>query len=47
MKWLEALTDIQRNVLIASIIVDGEITKCYPGTRRKNNNYREHNKKLI
>lgn len=42
MKMLEALSDVQRNVLIASIIADGEITKCYPGTRRKNNSYREH-----
>lgn len=42
MKRFEALTDIQRNVLIASILADGEITKCYPGTRRKNNSYREH-----
>lgn len=42
MKSFDALTDVQRNVLIASIIADGEITKCYPGTRRKNNSYREH-----
>lgn len=32
----------QVNILIASIIADGEITKTYPGSRRKNNSYREH-----
>lgn len=42
MKLLETLTDIQSNDLIASIIADGEITTCYPGTRRKNNRYRKH-----
>ncbi|WML46890.1 DNA endonuclease [Neobacillus sp. PS3-34] len=36
------LTDIQKNILIASIIADGEITKLYKNSRRKNNNYREH-----
>ncbi|AIE61351.1 LAGLIDADG DNA endonuclease [Bacillus methanolicus] len=30
------------NILIASIIADGEITKLCPGSRRKNNSYREH-----
>jgi len=36
------LTDIQQNVLIGSIIGDGEITKLYKGSRSKNNSYREH-----
>lgn len=36
------LTKIQINVLIASIMADGEITKLYPGSRRINNSYREH-----
>jgi hypothetical protein len=36
------LTPIQQNVLIASIIGDGEITKTYKNSRRKNNSYREH-----
>lgn len=36
------LSAIQQNVLIASIIGDGEITKLYEGSRRKNNSYREH-----
>lgn len=36
------LSPIQENILFASIIADGEITKCYPGSRRKNNSYREH-----
>ncbi|KWW20842.1 DNA endonuclease [Peribacillus simplex] len=36
------LTEIQRNVLYASIISDGEITKIYKNSRRKNNSYREH-----
>ncbi|WP_417898902.1 DNA endonuclease [Bacillus haimaensis] len=39
---LSDLTDIQVNVLLASIIGDGEITKIYKGSRRKNNSYREH-----
>lgn len=38
----EDLTDIQKNILCASIMADGEITKCYPGSRRRNNSYREH-----
>lgn len=42
MKELSKLSPIQRNILIASIIGDGEITKLYPGSRRKNNSYREH-----
>ncbi|MEK4014329.1 DNA endonuclease [Peribacillus sp. FSL M8-0224] len=36
------LTDIQKNILYASIISDGEITKIYKNSRRKNNSYREH-----
>ncbi|WP_245863998.1 hypothetical protein [Fredinandcohnia onubensis] len=36
------LTAIQQNVLIGSIIGDGEIVKLYKGTRSKNNSYREH-----
>ncbi|MBT2687161.1 DNA endonuclease [Bacillus sp. ISL-47] len=36
------LSPVQQNILFASIIADGEITKCYPGSRRKNNSYREH-----
>lgn len=36
------LSPIEQNVLIASILGDGEITKIYPGSRRKNNSYREH-----
>lgn len=36
------LTPIQQNVLAASILGDGEITKLYKGSRRKNNSYREH-----
>lgn len=36
------LSPIQENILFASIIADGEITKCYPSSRRKNNSYREH-----
>lgn len=36
------LSTIEQNVLIASILGDGEITKLYPGSRRRNNSYREH-----
>lgn len=36
------LTPIQQNILIASIIGDGEITKLYKNSRRKNHSYREH-----
>lgn len=39
---LNKLTLTQVNILIASIMADGEITKIYPGSRRKNNSYREH-----
>ncbi|MDN3439172.1 DNA endonuclease [Planococcus sp. APC 3900] len=39
---LHVLTSDEQNVLIASILGDGEITKRYPGSRRKNNSYREH-----
>ncbi|CEG25899.1 DNA endonuclease [Bacillus sp. B-jedd] len=36
------LNQVQINVLIASIIGDGELTKLYKGSRRKNSSYREH-----
>ncbi|MGG3450565.1 hypothetical protein [Domibacillus aminovorans] len=36
------LSAVQQNMLIASIMGDGEITKLYPGSRRINNSYREH-----
>ncbi|MGD6848912.1 DNA endonuclease [Rossellomorea aquimaris] len=36
------LSFIQRNLLIGSIMGDGEITKIYPNSRRKNHSYREH-----
>ncbi len=36
------LSLIQQNILVASILGDGEITKLYKGSRRKNNSYREH-----
>lgn len=39
---MQQLTEIERNILFASIIGDGEITKRYPGSRRRNNSYREH-----
>ncbi|MFJ7977662.1 DNA endonuclease [Peribacillus sp. NPDC096379] len=42
MNILYSLTDIQFNVLIASILGDGEITKIYKNSRRKNHSYREH-----
>lgn len=42
MKEFLKLSNIQKNILIASIISDGEITKLYPNSRRKNNSYREH-----
>ncbi|WP_204524679.1 DNA endonuclease [Litchfieldia alkalitelluris] len=42
MQYFEKLTDLQQNVLVASIIEDGEITNLYSGSRRKNNSYREH-----
>jgi hypothetical protein len=38
----EDLSDRQKNIICASVIADGEITKCYQGSRRKNNSYREH-----
>jgi hypothetical protein len=41
-KEFHSLTSIQQSALIASIIGDGEITKIYKGSRRKNNSYREH-----
>jgi hypothetical protein len=42
MKHFLKLNEIQRNLLIGSIIGDGEITKIYPNSRRKNHSYREH-----
>ncbi len=36
------LDEVQFNILVASIIGDGEITKIYPNSRRINNSYREH-----
>ncbi len=42
MSILYSLTDVQFNVLIASIIGDGEITKIYKNSRRRNHSYREH-----
>ncbi|KGI86078.1 LAGLIDADG DNA endonuclease [Exiguobacterium mexicanum] len=41
MDW-EGLSDEQVAILVASILGDGEITKCYPYDRRVNNSYREH-----
>ena len=41
MDW-GGLTDEQVAILLASILGDGEITKCYPYDRRINNSYREH-----
>lgn len=42
MLLLKKLSSQQQAILLASILGDGEITKCYPGSRRKNNSYREH-----
>lgn len=42
MNSFEDLTEFQQNILIASILGDGEITKIYKNSRRKNNSYREH-----
>lgn len=39
---LYQLSLIQQNVLIASIMGDGEITKIHKNSRRKNNSYRKH-----
>ncbi|SHP79102.1 Uncharacterised protein [Mycobacteroides abscessus subsp. abscessus] len=36
------LSKEKRCVLLASIIADGEITKIYKNSRRKNNSYIEH-----
>lgn len=41
MDW-EGLSEEQVAILVASILGDGEITKCYPYDRRVNNTYREH-----
>ncbi|RSD25197.1 DNA endonuclease [Mesobacillus subterraneus] len=40
--FFEDLSDEQRNIVAASIIADGEITKLYKNSRRRNNSYREH-----
>jgi len=42
MLLLNKLSASQQAILLASILGDGEITKCYSGSRRKNNSYREH-----
>lgn len=42
MKHFMQLSSIQKSVLVASIIADGEITKIYKNSRRKNHSYREH-----
>jgi len=39
---IDTLSKSQQAILLASILADGEITKCYPKSRRKNNSYREH-----
>jgi hypothetical protein len=39
---IDDLSPLQQNILFASIVGDGEITKLYAGSRRKNNSYREH-----
>lgn len=36
------LSTVEQNVLIACVMGDGEITKLYPASRRRNNSYREH-----
>lgn len=36
------LDEIQVNILLASILGDGELTKLYKNSRRKNSSYREH-----
>ncbi|WP_156505897.1 hypothetical protein [Bacillus sp. SJS] len=42
MVTFEQLTSYQQNVLLASILGDGEITKLYKNSRRINRSYREH-----
>ncbi|WP_312193453.1 endonuclease [Exiguobacterium sp.] len=42
MLLLNKLSASQQAILLTSILGDGEITKCYSGSRRKNNSYREH-----
>ena len=39
---LHTLTLIQFNILMGSIIGNGEITKIYENSRRRNHSYREH-----
>ncbi|WP_214889350.1 endonuclease [Exiguobacterium sp. s142] len=41
MDW-DGLSEEQVAILVASILGDGEITKCYVYDRRVNNSYREH-----
>lgn len=41
MDW-EGLSEEQVAIFVASILGDGEITKCYAYDRRINNSYREH-----
>ena len=38
---IDTLSNAQQTVLLANILADGEITKYYPKSRRKNNRYRE------
>lgn len=38
----EGLDEVQVNILLASILGDGELTKLYKKSRRKNSSYREH-----
>lgn len=42
MLFKKLLAEEQQNFLFASILGDGEITKIARGSRRINNNYREH-----
>lgn len=42
MLYEETFDEIQTNIILASILGDGEITKAYPNSRRKNVSYREH-----
>ena len=39
---IDTLSKAQQAILLAGVLADGEITKCYPKSRRKNNSYREH-----
>ncbi|MRH41976.1 DNA endonuclease [Aquibacillus halophilus] len=42
MLFIKKFDPVQINILFASILGDGEITKAYPNSRRKNVSYREH-----